>query len=212
VNAHLVWDWNGTLLDDLELVVSATNACLASVDCRPVTADEHRRDFRRPISTYYASVLGRPVDEEEFARLDKVFHDAYRAGLMECGLTADALAAVKAWQETQSLLSMWFHDELVPLVISYGLMDYLARVDGLRSTVGGGRKAEHLLAHLEAQGVAGRDAVLIGDSLDDADAAATVGARCVLYAGGFTDLDRLRATGLPVADTLASAVELASAS
>ena len=58
------------------------------------------------------------------------------------------------------------------------------------------------MAHLEALAVRGEDCVLIGDSLDDAEAAAAVGARVVLYSGGFTDEDRLRATGLPVATTL----------
>jgi phosphoglycolate phosphatase-like HAD superfamily hydrolase len=52
--------------------------------------------------------------------------------------------------------------------------------------------------------------VLIGDSLDDADAAESVGARCVLYTGGFTDPDRLRASGRPVADALTEAVALAA--
>src|SRR5690606_26207390 len=70
---HLVWDWNGTLLDDLPVVVAATNAALAGAGGGPVTVPEHRRHFRRPIADYYAQVLGRPVDEDEFARLDKVF-------------------------------------------------------------------------------------------------------------------------------------------
>src|SRR5213594_1857925 len=75
--AHLVWDWNGTLLDDLDLVVTATNAAFAAVGGPVVTADEHRRDYRRPIVDYYSHVLGRPVERHEFLRLDRVFHDAY---------------------------------------------------------------------------------------------------------------------------------------
>jgi phosphoglycolate phosphatase-like HAD superfamily hydrolase len=51
--------------------------------------------------------------------------------------------------------------------------------------------------------------VLIGDSLDDGTAADSVGAASVLYTGGFTDPARLRASGRPVDDTLAEAVELA---
>ncbi len=207
---HLVWDWNGTLLDDLTLVVAATNASLASVAGPVVTADEHRRDFRRPVAAYYAFVLGRAVDEAEFVVLDRAFHDAYRAGLARCALAAGATAALAAWPGTQSLLSMWFHDELVPLVHGYGLADHFARVDGLRARIGGDLKAAHLSSHLQVLGVAGADTVLIGDSLDDADAAATAGARCVLYTGGFTDPARLRATGLPVANTLREAVALAA--
>ncbi|GAB3968568.1 hypothetical protein GCM10027615_20680 [Plantactinospora veratri] len=52
--------------------------------------------------------------------------------------------------------------------------------------------------------------MLIGDSIDDAEAADSVGARCVLYSGGFTDSARLRAAGWPVADSLTEAVELAA--
>jgi phosphoglycolate phosphatase-like HAD superfamily hydrolase len=208
--SHLVWDWNGTLLDDLALVVESTNAALLHAGGGPTTADEHRREFRRPISEYYGSALGRPVDLEEFIRLDKVFHEAYAEGLTACSLAADALVALRGWTGTQSLLSMWFHTELVPTVDRYGLTSYFTRIDGLRATVAGGLKAPHLASHLAALGLDGADCVLIGDSVDDADAAAAVGARCVLYAGGFTDPDRLRCRGVPVATTLAEAVTLAS--
>ncbi len=209
MSKHLVWDWNGTLLDDLTLVVDATNASLASANGPTVTADEHRRDYRRPIIDYYSFVLGRPVDEVEFELLDGVFHGAYNARLAACLLAADAQAALDAWSGTQSLLSMWFHTELVPTVERYGLTSRFARVDGLRGTVGGGPKAPHLAAHLEALGIRGADCVLIGDSVDDAIAAEAVGAKIILYSGGFTDLDRLRAVGVPVAHSLAEAVALA---
>ncbi len=206
---HLVWDWNGTLLNDLALVVTATNASLATAGGGPVTEEEHRRDFRRPVALYYAGVLGREIDQEEFSRLDKAFHAAYGEGLAACALSTGALDCLAGWAGTQSLLSMWFHDELVPTIARYGLARYFTRVDGMRGGPGGGFKAPHLEAHLAAQGLTGADCVLIGDSVDDADAAAAVGARCVLYAGGFTHPDRLRETGVPVVDTLAEAIILA---
>ncbi len=209
--AHLVWDWNGTLLDDITLVVAATNASLASVGGPSVTVEEHRRDFRRPISAYYEFVLGRPLEVGEFSALDRAFHDSYRLGLAETALAADAWNAIAAWSGTQSLLSMFFHDELVPAVAERGLELHLSRVDGLRDSIGGGPKAPHLQAHLGALGVAGTDCVLIGDSVDDAHAASAVGAAVVLYAGGFTHESRLRETGYPVATSLLEAVDMAHA-
>jgi phosphoglycolate phosphatase-like HAD superfamily hydrolase len=208
---HLVWDWNGTLLDDLALVVTATNTALASVGGPPITAEEHRRDFRRPIEAYYAGVLGRPLRTDEFARLDRAFHDAYDAGFASIALTRDALDALASWTGTQSLLSMWFHDQLVPAVDRHGLTHYFRRIDGLRAEVGGGHKAPHLAAHLAAMDVDGADCVMIGDSVDDALAAASVGARCVLYSGGFTDAVRLAEVGVPVVDSLIEAVAIAGA-
>lgn len=210
---HLVWDWNGTLLNDLDLVVSATNEAFVSAGAPPISADEHRRRFRRPIAEFYAEALGHTLDHEEFARLDRIFHDAYQAGLPTCALVPDAVAALRAWPGTQSLLSMWFHHELVLTVDRHGLTSHFSRVDGQRVLPGGGLifKAEHLARHLGELGVPGEQAVLIGDSLDDADAADAVGAACVLYGGGFTDPKRLRASGRPVADTLVGAVALATA-
>ncbi|MGX6605157.1 HAD family hydrolase [Micromonosporaceae bacterium Da 78-11] len=206
---HLVWDWNGTLLDDFSLVVSSTNHAFASVGARSVLPDEHRSRFRRPVSEFYAEILERAVDEEEFGRLDRIFHDAYRTGLATMTLAPDAMAAIKAWPGSQSLLSMWFHNELIPAVETYGLAGVFTRVDGLRTEVGGDLKAGHLAGHLAALGHTGEQVVLIGDSLDDAAAADSVGGKVVLYTGGFTDPVRLRSSGYPVADTLVEAVALA---
>jgi phosphoglycolate phosphatase-like HAD superfamily hydrolase len=97
----------------------------------------------------------------------------------------------------------------VPAVQRYGLTGYFARVDGLRGP-SGGSKTPHLVAHLDRLGLSGPDCVLIGDSVDDAEAAVAVGAGVVLYTGGFTHPDRLRATGHAVAETLAEAVRLAT--
>lgn len=206
---HLVWDWNGTLLDDFGAVVAATNLAIGTVGGAPLDADEHRDRFYRPIIDFYSELVGRRLTDAEFARLNTLFHDHYHGRLAEHGLTADARAAIAGWSGTQSLLSMWFHSDLVPLVTSYGLTEHFARVDGLREPVGGDSKQPYLVAHLEALGLEAADCVLIGDSVDDHTAATTAGASCVLYAGGFTGRARLEATGAPVADTLTEAIALA---
>lgn len=208
---HLVWDWNGTLVDDLPLVVRATNAAFASVGGPTVTEAEHRRDFRRPIADYYAAVLGRTVGEDEFVQLNKVFHDAYQAGVSTCPLTADAEQALAAWPGSQSLLSMWYHNELLMAVEEYGLSGHFRRIDGLRLPVAGAEnhKGPYLADHLAALRLDGARVVMIGDTVDDAVAAASAGAACVLYTGGFTEAEQLRATGAPVVDTLVAAVTLA---
>lgn len=208
---HLVWDWNGTLLDDLALVVEATNVTFASVGGPAITAEHHRRHFRRPIADYYAMVLGRPVSAEEFAQLNKTFHDAYQEALPRCRLARDAGSALAQWSGSQSLLSLWYHDELVPTVARYGLDPHFSRVDGLPLPVGGAvdHKSPYLRRHLAAQRLDPSRVVMVGDTVDDANAAASVGAACVLYSGGFTSPEALRATGAPVVDTLQEAVALA---
>ncbi len=205
---HLVWDWNGTLLNDLEIVVASTNTAFLKVGGKAISADDHRRRFRRPIIEFYSESLGRELLETEFLEMDQIFHQSYLDSMVNVTLTHDAVQAMAAWKGTQSLLSMWFHHELVPTVTRFGL-EFL-RVDGLRDPLNGTYKADHLRNHLAELGMAAEEVVLIGDSVDDADAARAVGARCVLYSGGFTDEENLRACGVPVARTLLEAVALAS--
>ena len=50
------------------------------------------------------------------------------------------------------------------------------------------------------------DVLLVGDSVDDADAAADAGAACVLYDGGYHDRGALDAVGVPVVGSLVRAL------
>jgi phosphoglycolate phosphatase-like HAD superfamily hydrolase len=104
---------------------------------------------------------------------------------------------------------MWHHEALIQLVESLGVARHFARVDG-RIGPNGGHKAEHLARHLEALALDPADVVVVGDSIDDAWAALHVGARSVLHTGGFCARATLAEAGVPVVDSLADAVALAS--
>ncbi|MGH8878363.1 MAG: HAD family hydrolase [Stackebrandtia sp.] len=206
---HLVWDWNGTLLNDFSAIVASTNDAVTRLRGQVLSAQEHRDRFYRPSIDFYSELVGRPLRPEEFAELDARFHSSYSRHFRECGLTRDARDAIAAWQGSQSLLSMWFHDQLVGLVDQHGLTTSFSRVDGLRDRGADDSKHPHLVNHLTALGHEPTDCVLIGDTVDDAVAAGSAGAACVLYSGGFTSERKLRETGHPVAATLTEAVELA---
>ena len=205
---HLVWDWNGTLLNDFAAIVASTNEAVEQLAGQQLSADEHRERFYRPIIDFYSELIGRRLSTDEFAGLDARFHTSYDRRLAACGLAADARDAIATWPGSQSLLSMWFHDQLVPLVDRYGLTGSFARVDGLRDE-SSESKRPHLVQHLTALGFDGHDCVLIGDSVDDGVAATASGAACVLYGGGFTAPGKLRETGHPVATTLTEAIAIA---
>jgi phosphoglycolate phosphatase-like HAD superfamily hydrolase len=208
---HLVWDWNGTIFDDTHAVVDAVNQVCADFGRDDVDLPYWRSIYRRPLLDCYAELLGQELSAEDWARIDRRYHEAYRELLPTCRLATgvpDELAAWQAAGRSQSLLSTWFHRELVPLVTEYGLLDYFTRVDGLRVEIGGESKAEHLANHLEAQGLAPQDVLLIGDVADDAIAAAHVGARCVLVTTGVTERAALESSGAPVADSIPEALRL----
>jgi phosphoglycolate phosphatase-like HAD superfamily hydrolase len=210
---HVVWDWNGTLFDDHVAVVAAINDALAVLRLRPIDSDIFRTHFTRPVERFYEQVAGRPIEPGEWRTLDEAYHDSYHGWVERLKLAPDAeaaLAAAEAAGLTQSLLSMWRHQELVALVERLGIGRFFLRVDGLR-VPGGEGKADHLVAHLAALEVEASAVVLVGDTLDDLAAARAVGARCVLYDGGAHHRHALEATGVPVVDTLTEAVGAAAA-
>ncbi|MDR7303121.1 HAD family hydrolase [Haloactinomyces albus] len=207
---HIVWDWNGTLLDDNAAVVSAVNKVCAAFGCEHIDLDRWRAVFGRPLRRAYEHVLGRVLDEHDWARIDVLYHEAYRELLHTCGLARGVPGALREWigsGRTQSLLSMWFHEELLALVEDFGLNALFTRVDGLRAEIGGGSKAGHLTEHVTALGIDPAEIVLIGDVADDAYAAEQAGADCVLLTTGVMARPALEATGFPVVDSIAEALE-----
>ena len=209
---HVVWDWNGTLVDDLPIVVESVNAALAAIGESSIGEDDYRQYFTRPVDQFYVRLLKRPISDQEWSTLDRVFHEHYSGALDRVPFTADALSAigdveVRGW--TQSILSMWWEEDLTACVERRGLAERMRLVQGNRNDAGG-EKAAHLLLHLSDLDIDAGSVVMIGDSLDDAAAAGVVGTACVLYDGGSHHRDHLEGAGVPVADTLAAAVLVAA--
>lgn len=213
--AHVIWDWNGTLLDDLPIVVEAVNACLRSQGAPSIDADTYRSRFVRPLNGFYEGLLGRPVDDDFLLELDNVFQDAYWDGFDDAELNAEAEEAIRSLASagvTQSIASMLWHDMLVPTVGGFGLDEFMVAVDGNRGTVGES-KDQHMVHHVERlrrmYPELGRQTMtVIGDLVDDAGAARAADVSCVLYDGGSQPRQLLEGQGVPVVDSLLEAALL----
>ncbi|MBB6119232.1 HAD family hydrolase [Nocardiopsis algeriensis] len=208
---HIVWDWNGTLLDDNHANLAAVNAVCARFGIAPLELDHWRSVFRRPLIPCYEELLGRSIDDLEWQLLEELYDSGYTEHLPTCELASGVPDVLHDWNRaggTQSLLSMASHDHLVPLVRERGLAPHFTRVDGRRFDTEHDSKAEHLVRHLDEQGIDPSRVVLIGDIDDDARAAREAGAHSVLVASGLMARERLEATGFPVVDTPVAAVEI----
>jgi phosphoglycolate phosphatase-like HAD superfamily hydrolase len=210
--AHIVWDWNGTLFHDNDAIIGATNAAFAELGLEPITLERYRALYCVPVPKFYERLLGRLPTDAEWEVMDEVFHRYYAEHRVRCGLTEGAVELLTGWRSaghSQSLLSMYVHDELLPLVRGFGIEPHFVRVEG-RIGPSGGSKAEHMVRHLAAlAGVDPARTVVIGDAADDAVAALHAGARAVLYTGGSHSRASLEGVGVPVVDTLAEAVQVA---
>ncbi len=207
---HVVWDWNGTLLDDLDIVVESVSRSITRHGLPQLDADTYRDHYTRPVRSFYDSLFGRAVDDMEWEDLNKTFHELYFGSVDRATLALDARAALMRVAElgwSQSLLSMSTHDELVRLVKLHDLEEYLSPVSGM-TMANGDLKAGSLRAHLAKAGISPSNAIIVGDTPDDHLAASEVGARSVAYDGGSHHRDVLNAIGVPVVDTLIDAVYL----
>ncbi|HEU5355966.1 MAG TPA: HAD hydrolase-like protein [Actinocrinis sp.] len=212
---HIVWDWNGTLFDDQDLVLAATNASLAAIGVdRHITNERYKDLYQRPMEDFYAALVGFPVTTAQWPVLDAAFAEYYLSRVRECGLSADAMAAMDDWSpRSQSLLSMFGHEDLLRLTRDLELHARFHRIDGRPAELDFGPKAKYLVKHLEHlrtqdPSLSPDQVALIGDCADDAYAAFHVGAQAVLYTGGSSSRAVLEKVGVPVVDTLSEAVAL----
>lgn len=209
---HVIWDWNGTLLDDFAITARITIETLADLGRAGVTETEIRHHYQRPLSRYFGALFGRDATADELRHLGDTYVRRYEPAMHDLPLASDAVEALQtlAPLATQSLLSMAPHIQLTPLVEHHGLSGYFTMVEGFTGD-GHPSKVESLSAHCSKLGVAPANGWMIGDTVDDFDAANRLGLRTVLVTTGMQARQALEATGSPVVDTLSEAARLIAA-
>lgn len=200
---HIIWDWNGTLLDDVELCVGIINTVLVKRKLSTVTLEYYRDIFSFPIIAYYEK-LGFDFTQESFESIGTEFITEYEKKRNQCALMPDAhntLLHISQLGLTQSILSASKQDYLLDAVGGYGLDAIFLEINGLNN-------------HYASSKVdIGRDFVarnkldpstilLIGDTTHDADVAAAIGADCCLISNGHQSHKRLAACGAPIVCSL----------
>ena len=200
---RIIWDWNGTLLDDNHASLSALNAILLRRGLESVDLDYYRKNFAFPVRYFYES-LGVKIECEDWDALAQEYHDAYHE--CELRLAADAKDALEFVRDngvSQAVVSAMREDYLISDMDRFGIRSYFESVLGTNN-LDGCSKLSRIRDYVALAG--GREEyVVIGDSLHDKEVADAIGARCVFYGGGSHDPSRLREFGV-VADTLVGAV------
>ena len=208
---HLVWDWNGTLLDDSALIADAMNAAYRAAGLAAISNSRYRKSFSLSPADLIRRTHGVLPGPAVLKRMGDAYHHHYRSGLTDLAPDAlDALAAADELGATQSLLSLHPHDALIKALDHHGLTSRFLAVTGRSGEASGGKHAllrEHL-ALLARSGVTPPRIFLIGDTADDGDAAREAGVHAVLHTAGVEEhTGRHRR---PVADSLLEAVHMAA--
>lgn len=206
----VIWDWNGTLLDDVALCAELINEMLTLHGYAPLgDMNAYKRVFRFPIEAYYRDA-GFDFSRHPYPQLAETYMSLYTPRSAGCPLqphAADTLRALREKGIRQSILSASQRDLLSQQVARYGITDYFDALVGI-DTVLGNSKAEVGLAWLRQSGVAPEHAVMVGDSVHDCAVAREMGTACVLYSRGHQPRAVLEATGCPVIDDLSELLPL----
>ncbi len=204
---HLIWDWNGTLLDDAWLSVEVMCQLRLSRGLPPLDGQQYQEFFGFPLQDYCVRLGFAPGD---FAALSAEFSQLYEARRLECHLqpgAAQVLEAVARAGLAQAVLSAYQQSLLTPIVVHYGLQQHFGAVAGLENAYAEGKAArgQHLLEEL---GWAPDQVLLVGDTDHDHEVAQALGVACVLLTSGHQHPRRLQQCGVPLVQRLEEVLEL----
>jgi phosphoglycolate phosphatase len=200
---HIIWDWNGTLLDDAWLCVEVMNGILKEHSLEPITLEVYRDVFGFPVKDYY-SLLGFDFKKESFEVVGMEFMIRYNKRQHECRLHPEVRHILSYCRDKgfrQCILSAREQNELVSETVNLEVRPFFELIYGLDDHYAHGKTdvGRRLLFDLNQPA---ETLIFAGDTLHDAEVAEELGIRCILIPNGHNSESRLKATGLPVMSTL----------
>ena len=202
---QVLWDWNGTLLDDLTYAIGVRNRTFPAFGLPRIgSVAEYHRQFTFPVRRYYERA---GVTDETFVAVAHAWMAEYVRGFDAVPLHGDAvetLARFAAAGVRQAVLSATRRDMLESQIARFPIRDYFTDVLGLSDIYARSKEAVGL-DYLARCGVPAASTLMIGDTLHDAEVARAMGTGCVLVARGHQSRETLLTAGVPVMDTLVEA-------
>ena len=206
---HIVWDWNGTLVNDAELCVAIVNQILNDYGIMPVDRAFYLDNFSFPVCEYYKS-LGLPSCGPEYQKISQRFIEEYRKNHHVCKLQQSSikmLGYIKECGISQSVLSAGNIADVLDFVKYYNLSDFFTTISGVYHTNATG-KSEIARRHLNQIKASTSEILLIGDTLHDFEIATDLKVDCILYSKGHNSENRLLEVSNPVINDLEDLVGL----
>ena len=204
----VLWDFNGTILDDVYTGLICINTLLSRRNL-PVLADTaaYKQVFGFPVSEYYERV-GLDLVKESFDDLAVEWVKEYKEAVKGASAFPDVRGVMETLQASgvrQAVLSATQRDQLREQLATLDLPDCLEDAIGM-DTIHAASKAR--LAREWRAAHPGESAVLLGDTVHDAQVAREGGMDCILVSCGHQSAERLAEAGVPVVADVCAALEL----
>ena len=131
---YLLWDFNGTIVDDVDLGVSCINKLIKKYLKRsPLTREEYRRIFTFPVREYYERA-GFDLNKFDFESLGQEWMELYDEGFKDVRVYD---AVIKCLKEAINkgyhnvVISASKHDKLIEELQMLGLDSYFEEILGI---------------------------------------------------------------------------------
>ena len=201
---HIIWDWNGTLFNDVDLCLDIINIILSNHALKKLSKDEYKEIFSFPVQNYYAEA-GLDLKKYSFEILGQEWINRYEKRKNEGQLYDGVIKILNYISENeieQSILSAYTKPTLEDIVRQFELDSYFVQVEGLDHIYATSKLelGKLLMQKLDCPAEA---TLLIGDSIHDYEVAVGIGADCILMADGHQSKKRLTSCGVPVVDDMA---------
>ncbi|MCX7798542.1 MAG: HAD family hydrolase [Melioribacter sp.] len=200
---HIIWDWNGTIFNDVQLSIDIINKMLSERKLSTLSLDTYKQTFTIPVKKYYKK-LGFDFSKEPFEIIGKLWIEEYEKRKYECSLHNEALKMLEKINKIgieQSILSAYSQHTLEEMLNYFNIRRYFKHVVGLDNIYAAGKL--HLGIELMKKIGNGKgEVLLIGDTLHDYEVAVEIGADCLLVANGHQSRNVLMQSNAKVIDSL----------
>ncbi len=193
---NIIWDWNGTLLDDLNECLSVLRELSRKFEMKMVDKDEYRDNFGFPVSNFYIK-YGFDPKKYSFAETARIFSELYEKLRPSCPLQSGAMETLRALScenARQSIVSAYEDSKLKDSVRERGIEKYFEKISGLSDNTASS-KVKLAISHAKSLGADPKETVVIGDTLHDSESAEAIGASCVLISCGHQSEKVLKKSG-----------------
>ena len=199
---NILWDWNGTLIDDAVTSLNCVNDMLTEMNKPLISLEQYYTYVETPIIGFYRHIL--TEDELDFPVISKSFHDSYNNRIKETFLADNAEFTIKTLKENgakQYIITATKEESARKLAYEYGVGEYFDGIFGADNTLAES-KVERALNFFKENNINPRDTVFIGDTLHDLETANALGVDCILVTFGHQGKEITENSGTVTADNL----------
>lgn len=206
---HIIWDWNGTLVNDAFLCVQIVNQILSERDLSTVDIRFYRENFCFPVNQYYR-LLGLPYNGKAYQKVSQSFIEEYRLSQHVCNLHDSVPRILQTFQKqnlNQSILSAGNQHDVSNFLKHHKIFDYFNVISGVNHIYANGKK-EISLNHLKKIKTNPDKVLFVGDTLHDSEIAEIMNVDCVLFSKGHNSSEKLKEANRKVIGNLEEILRL----